>query len=300
MTVIPPFVDAHHHLWDLDQHYHVWLHADPPVTTFIGPYEGICVNYRVPDYLADAEGVPLIKSVHVQAEFDPGNPVGETEWLMSQYADHGFPHGIVGAAHLDSPDLDRLLAGHMAHANFRGIRHMVNWDPRPERSFTERADLMRDPAWRRGFARLVALDLTFDLQLWPAQMQEAASLVAAHPGARVVIDHTGFPMDRDEQSMQVWREGMRALAAHETVTTKISGLGMLDHNWTAASIRPVVLETIDIFGVDRCMFASNFPVDRLFGDYRSIIGAFADITADFSDDERTALFSGTATSFYRL
>jgi len=299
-VTIPPFVDAHHHLWDLDRHYHVWLHADPPVQTFIGPYESICVNYRVPEYLADADGLTVLKTVHVQAEFDPANPVGETEWLMEQYTEHGYPNGIVGAAHLDSPDLEQLLDGHMAHPNFRGIRHMLNWDPRPERSFTDRPDLMDDPAWRRGLSILVERDLSFDLQIWPSQMAQAAALLRSFPAARVVLNHTGFPIDRDEESMAQWRTGMRALAAEPGVMTKISGLGMLDHDWTTASIRPLVLETIEIFGVDRCMFATNFPVDRLFGSYRQILTAFSEITADFTPAERTALFSGTASTCYRI
>jgi len=298
--VIPPFVDAHHHLWDLDRHRHPWLQAADTNDPFLGPYGSICVNYRVPEFLADTDGISVVKTVHVQADFDPDDPVGETAWLMEQFADHGYPHGIVGAARLDAPDLDRVLAGHMAHANFRGIRQAVNWDDRPLLQMAERPGLLTDPAWRRGFGRIADLDLVFDLHLWPGQLLAAAELIGHYPNSRVVLDHTGLPIDQDPAGLAVWRTGMRALAAHDNVTTKISGLGMLDHNWTAESIRPIVLETIDIFGVDRCMFATNFPVDRLFGDYRTIVEAYSQITADFTDEERTALFAGTATAAYRI
>jgi predicted TIM-barrel fold metal-dependent hydrolase len=138
------------------------------------------------------------------------------------------------------------------------------------------------------------------MQIWPNQMQEAAALVAAYPDARVALNHTGFPIDRDPESMDMWRAGMRALATNGNVSVKISGLGMLDHNWTANSIRPIVLEAIDIFGPDRAMFASNFPVDKLYTDYATIFRAFSEITADFTPAERERLFAGTAIEFYDL
>jgi len=300
MADIPPFIDPHFHLWDLDRHVHPWQQGESKDDPLLGSFASICVNYRVPEYLADADGLTVLKTVHVQASFDPADPVGETAWLMEQYAEYGHPHGIVGAAQLDSPTLDTVLAGHLAHANIRGIRQAVNWDDRPHLRSAPRAGLMSDPAWRRGYARLAECDLSFDLHLWPGQLAEAASLIAAHPEVRVVLNHTGLPIDRDEESMAQWRTGMRALAAEPGVMTKISGLGMLDHDWTTASIRPLVLETIEIFGVDRCMFATNFPVDRLFGSYRQILTAFSEITADFTPAERTALFSGTAATCYRI
>jgi predicted TIM-barrel fold metal-dependent hydrolase len=296
---IPPIADAHHHLWDM-RDYHVWLHANPRVVNFVGDYESICQDYLASDYLADTEGLPVIASVHVQAEFDPSNPVGETEWLSRQAEATGFPMGIVGFADLSHPDVQALLEAHAEYDRFRGIRHMLNWDTVPGRSFAEHGDYMGSDAWRRGFALLAQMGLRFDMQIWPNQMQEAASLVAAYPDARVALNHTGFPIDRDPESMDMWRAGMCALAANSNVSVKISGLGMLDHHWTADSIRPIVLETIDIFGPDRAMFASNFPVDKLYTDYATIFRAFSEITADFTPAERERLFAGTAIEFYDL
>jgi len=296
---IPPIADAHHHLWDM-RDYHVWLHANPRVVNFVGDYEPICHDYLARDYLADTDNLPVVASVHIQAEFDPSNPVGETAWLTSQAEQTGFPTGIVGFADLSDPQVAQVLEAHAQFDRFRGIRHMLNWDHIPGRSFAERGDFMSDTQWRRGFDVLARMGLRFDMQIWPKQMQEAASLVADYPQARVAINHTGFPIDRDPSSMQLWREGMRSLAAQPNVSVKISGLGMLDHHWTAASIRPIVLEAIDMFGVQRSMFASNFPVDRLYSDYRTIFAAFSEITADFTVAERERLFSGTAIEFYDL
>jgi len=296
---IPPIADAHHHLWDM-RDYHVWLHANPRVVNFVGNYETICQDYLARDFLLDAAGLRVIASVHVQAEFDPSNPVGETAWLTQQAADTGFPMGIVGFADLSHPDVQSLLEAHAEYDRFRGIRHMLNWDTVPGRSFAEHGDYMSSADWRRGFDLLARMGLRLNMQIWPIQMQEAAALIAAYPDARVALNHTGFPIDRDEESLDLWRSGMRALAGNPNVSVKISGLGMLDHDWTADSIRPIVLEAIDIFGPDRAMFASNFPVDRLYSDYSTIFRAFNEITADFTPAERTRLFSGTAIEFYDL
>lgn len=296
---IPPIADAHHHLWDMND-YHVWLHANPRVVNFVGDYESICHDYLAADFIADTAGLPVIASVHVQAEFDPSNPVGETAWLTRQAEQTGFPTGIIGFADLSRPDVQGLLEAHAQYSRFRGIRHMLNWDTVEGRSFAEHGDYMSSQQWRQGFGLLARMGLRFDMQIWPTQMLEAAALIADYPDARVALNHTGFPIDRDEASMQVWREGMRALAAQPNVSVKISGLGMLDHQWTADTIRPIVLEAIDIFGADRSMFASNFPVDRLYSDYPTIFRAFSQITADFTPDERQRLFAGTAIEFYDL
>jgi predicted TIM-barrel fold metal-dependent hydrolase len=300
MTDVPDIVDAHHHLWDLDRHHYAWLQDQPRLQNFIGDYDAICTNYLVKDLLADARFVSLRKSVHVQAEFDASNPVGETEWLQEQADRSGFPHGIIGFVDLSDFDLQALLVSHSRFANFRGVRQMLNWDTIPGRAFAEHNEFMSSGRWRRGFGLLGSMGLSFDMHIWPHQMLQAAALIAAYPDTMVALNHTGLPIDRDAESMEVWRAGMRALAAQAGVYVKISGLGMLNHDWTTDSIRPIVLEAIDIFGADRCMFASNFPVDKLYADYSTVFRAFSDITDQFTPRERERLFSGNAIKFYRL
>jgi predicted TIM-barrel fold metal-dependent hydrolase len=131
-------------------------------------------------------------------------------------------------------------------------------------------------------------------------MADAAGLAQAHPETLIILDHAGMPVDRDEAGIRTWRQGMRALAAVPNVVSKISGLGAFDWRWSADSIRPFVLETIEIFGVSRCMFASNFPVDKLYSDFDSLYAAFHSITRDFSPDEKRRLFHDNAERYYRL
>jgi predicted TIM-barrel fold metal-dependent hydrolase len=143
-------------------------------------------------------------------------------------------------------------------------------------------------------------DLSFDLQIYASQMHDAAELAARHEGTTIILDHAGMPIDRDPESLALWHRGMQELAVQPNVSVKLSGLGMTDWRWTSGSIRPFILSTIDYFGVDRCMFASNFPVDRIYSSFETLYDAFAEIVADFSLDEQATLFGGTAARVYRL
>ncbi len=295
-----PIIDPHHHLWDLERFSYPWLTVKPQPLGVAGNISPIAHSYMVDDYLADASNQNLVKSVHIDAGFDPSQPVEETRWLQSLADQRGFPQGIVARTELNRPDVESVLAAQAEFANVRGIRHIVNWHPDPQKTYVDRPDLLTDPAWLTGFALLKKYDLSFDLQLYPAQMQDAARVAHRHPDTVIVVNHAGMPVDRDAEAIDLWRSGMRALAGEPNVWVKISGLGMVDWHWTEASIRPFVLETIDIFGPDRCMFASNFPVDKLYGSFDALYAAFSNIVSDFPRSERKKMFHDTAEAVYRL
>ncbi len=297
---VQPIIDPHQHLWDLERNLYPWLQEHLSVPRLEGDVRPLARNYLLADYLADARHQNVVKSVHVECGWNPADSVGETRWLQGIADRHGFPHGIVARATLDAPDIERILEEHVQYKNVRGVRHSVNWHPDPVKTYVDCPDLIRTDAWRRGFALLRRFDLSFDLQLYPAQMADAAALAHAHPDALIILDHAGMPVDRDEQGLQLWRRGMRELASATNVVTKISGLGTVDPHWTVASIRPFVLHTIETFGVNRCMFASNFPVDGLFSDFDTLYAAFREITASFSAEERRRLFHDNAARYYRL
>ena len=300
MPDVQPVIDAHHHLWDLECNEYPWLQARPFAPRLEGDIGPIARDYLLDDYLADARNQNVVKSVHIECGWNPSNPAGETEWLQRLADKHGYPHGIVGRATLDAPDVEEVLEGHARHKNIRGIRHAINWHPDPIKTYVDRPHLIRTAAWRRGFGLLQRFGFSFDLQLYPAQMADAAELARAHPDLLIILDHAGMPVDRNEEGLDLWRRGMRALATAPNVAVKISGLGTVDWNWTVESIRPFVLQTIEAFGVSRCMFASNFPVDKLYSDFDTLYGAFRTITEPFSTDERRMLFHDNAVRCYRL
>ncbi|CAB3778763.1 amidohydrolase family protein [Pararobbsia alpina] len=297
-------VDPHFHLWNLDTHHYPWL-ANPGIS-FVGDARALKHNYLIGDYFADTDDavdLEVIKAVHVDANHDPADPVAETRWLQA-IADspdgRGMPNGIVAGADLSADNVEAILAAHAAFPNTRGIRQILNVHPDPLYDYVGR-HFMREAAWRRNFGLLRKYRLSFDLQLYPSQMREAAELARENPHTPFIVNHAGMFVDRTSVvGWRAWRDGLRMLAACGNVAVKVSGLVMFDHQWTVESLRPYVLETIDAFGVERAMFASNFPVDRLFGGYRELWSAYAAIVADASESEKEALFRGNAERIYRI
>lgn len=293
-------VDAHHHLWDLQENRYPWL-TDQITTRVCGEYSAIRKNYLLEDLFRDAAEVKLIKSVHVQAEIDRSDPVRETRWLQAiadRTGSRGFPHGIVAFADLSSPDATSVLEAHCESPNVRGIRQMLHEaivDPeRPAPS------LLQNSVWRRNFPLLEKFGLSFDLQVYYQQMDEAREFVVEHPHTQFVLAHAGQPAQRDEEGIAGWRRGMRRLAELPNLCVKISGLGMFDRTWTKESLRPFVLETIEIFSPARCIFASNFPVDGMMTGYTRLWAAYAELTAGCTASEREKMFAGNAERVYRL
>ena len=300
MTEALSLIDAHMHLWDLKRIRYPWL--TPPLPIGItGDVTPIARNYLLDDYLADAahSGVRIEKLVHIEAGAHPEDALAETRWLQALCEARGFPQAIVAHAQLEKPDVAALLEQHAAHAAVRGIRQILNWHPDLLKTYTPR-NLLEDPAWRDGFACLARHGLSFDLQIYPAQMPAAARLAAQHPDTLLILNHTGMPVDRDDEGLRQWRRGMRLLAAQPSLAVKISGLAMLDWHWSEETLRPFVLETLDIFGAARTMLASNFPVDRLFGSFDQYFETYSGLLSGASPSERAALLGGTAARLYRI
>ena len=201
---------------------------------------------------------------------------------------------------LTSPAVRKQLTAHAALPSVRGVRDILNWHPDPVLTHRERADLITDPAWLAGFAALREFGFSFDLQVFPAQLGQAATLTAEHGDIPIVLDHAGMPIERDLSALNGWKRDLTAVAGESNTTVKISALGTNDHTWTIDSIRRIVLDTIEVFGPSRCMFASNFPVDGLYSTFGALFEAFDRITVGFTRSERADLFAGTARRFYRL
>ena len=299
----PRIVDAHIHWWDLDNNYYPWLSDQKVEEGGLSSASALAKSYLPEHYWRDAEGYNIVGLVHVQANWDPKDPVGETRWLQ-QLADsastRGMPQGIVGFADLAADNLDALLDGHARFRGARAIRHMMNHIPGNPALCWADQDYIENPKWVANFPRLARFGLGFDLMCFSNQMQAMARLAQENPGIPVYLEHTGMPYDHTPEGVAFWRQGMRALAAAPNVACKISGLGNTIANWNEDLIRPYVLDAIEIFGVDRCMFASNFPTDSQFSSMRAIWDAFSSIIGGFSDVERDKLFAANAIRYYRL
>ena len=294
-------IDAHHHLWDLDRNYHPWLCDEPPVEGRHGDYHAIRQSYLTDDFRHDWNGLRVVGSVYVEAEWDPADPAGETAWAESVAAETGFPTVIVAQAWLGRDDVADVLAAQASFARVRGVREKPAVAPRPNEVVPYAPGSMSDPEWQRGYALLEAHGLSFDLQAPFWHLPEARALAERFPGIVIILDHTGLPSLRSPEGLAAWRKCMRTLAEAPNTAVKISGLGE-PHlpKWSVRTHRDVVLETIDIFGVDRCMFGSNYPVDRLYAPYGTIMRGFQEMTSRFSFGERRLMFCENAMRWYRI
>jgi predicted TIM-barrel fold metal-dependent hydrolase len=295
-----PLIDAHHHLWDLSLGKHPWLAQEKPKEMVFGDPTPLYRNYLPPDLRADAQHQNLAGSVHVEAGWDPADPVGETRWLDRLASEHGLPTAFVVHAPLHKPEAAAVLAEQSTFEKVRGVRFILSWHSDPDKNFAARPDYMDDPGWLAGFGLLSRYDLSFDLMLYPSQMEAAAQLASRFPDIQIMLNHGGSPVDRKPEDMQRWRSGLKLLAANSNVAVKISDLVAYDHRWTIESLRPVVLACIEAFGTDRAMFASDFPVARLHATYDQVFDAFKTIVSDFSPAEQRGLFYGNARRLYRL
>lgn len=311
-----PIVDAHHHLWDRPG----W-------------------RFLIDDYKTElaASGHCIIASVFMQCQtaYDPTQPphlrpVGETAYVAAKAERLGpdgpaFCAGIVGHADLRlGAGVEAVLLAHIekGRGRFRGIRHITVWDADSSLMNPRSAGppgLLGDACFREGFARLAPLGLSFDAWLFQPQLDELTALAQAFPETTIVLDHLGGILGagayqgRRDELFRDWKRAIRDLARCPNVVVKIGGLGMRingfgfeqgmrppDSRALAEAWRPYVETAIEAFEPRRCMLESNAPVDR--GSYACAAGwnAFKRLTADYSADDRSALFWDTASRIYRL
>lgn len=290
-------VDAHQHFWSPQLHYYPWLCDEPPIGFRYGDYRALRRSYLPPDYRADAAPFQVEKSVYVEAEWDPADPVGEMHYIDSLRREYGLPTVAVAQAWLDADDAAAVLEQQAAFAFVRSVRHK----PRANRSPADAAPGgMSDARWRSGYAQLARHGLRFDLQTPWWHLAEAARLAADFPATPIILNHTGLPADRSAEGLAGWAKAMRAIAACPNVAVKISGLGQAGQAWTVAANGDIVRRVIELFGPERCMFASNFPVDSLCASFGTIFAGWQAIVRDCSAAEQRGLFRDNAIRIYAM
>ena len=295
-----PIVDAHQHFWNLERNYYPWLCDREPIPFRYGDYAALRQNYLPPDYRRDAAAFRVVKTVHMEAEWDRADPVAETRWIESLHREHGLPSACIGHAEFDRGDIAEVLTGHAQCPLVRGIRHKPKAAQDLRDAKRNAPGSMDDPAWRAGYALMERHGLSYDLQTPWWHLAAAADLARDFPRTTVIINHTGLPADRSADGLAAWRNALARTAAQPNVFIKISGLGLRGKPWTVAANGPVIRDTIAIFGVERCMFASNYPVDRLAGTFETIYRGFFAAVAGRSYAEQLQMFHDNACRVYRL
>ena len=292
-----PMIDTHHHIWlrkDVG-----WL-ADPPIPRMFGDYFGIRRDYPVEEWMNDIVPQGAVKSVHVTAMWGPGRALDETRWLQATADKHGFPHGIVCNVDLASPDAEAALTAQKQFPNLRGVRQMLYWDSDPVRQGALRVDYCNDRDFRRGFALLEKHNLHFELQVYAGQAAHAVELIKAFPNVRMILVHAGMLTARTQAAIDEWRAALTALAAFPNLHVKLSGLGMFNQGITLPQARQVIRDSIQIFGIERTIYGSNFPLEKLHASYADFFAVYRKVLSEYSEADQRKVFHDNAVKFYRL
>jgi predicted TIM-barrel fold metal-dependent hydrolase len=231
--------------------------------------------------------------------------VAETAWVAT-LAEEATAAGLPGPvacvvyAYLRAADVREVLARHCRHPLTRGVRQEAWFDPASTRADIPCEDLLSDPAWQEGYRALAEFGLSFDLLVWPAQLPQAAAIAANAPAVPVVLEHLGLPDPANDAGLQTWRAGVTTLAQLPHASVKLSAFSWLGNPRDEQAVRGVVGELLDLFGPQRCMVGTNFPVDRLAGDFGSLYELVVTNLQDLSDQQRVEVLAGTARRFYRI
>ncbi len=295
-----PIIDAHHHYWDPVANYHPWLRDKPMIRFRYGDYSAIRKAFLPPDYALIARGFNVVTTVTMEGEFDESDLTAESAWMSQIAAQQNAPAAHVARAILHRADAADVIGRHAAYSLIRAIRHKPTAAPSPGVMEAGAAGSMSDPAWQNGYAALKPNNLHFELQAPWWHTNELMKLVEKFPETPVVINHAFMPVDRSPDALKAWREALELASTAPEISIKISGIGISGKPWILADQRPIIDACIDQFGPDRCLFASNFPVDGLVGSFTDIYDGFLDATADMSRTDRIAMFHDNAVRVYRL
>ena len=313
-----PIVDPHHHLWQRagnDYLFHDLLADTQTGHNIVATVFVDCHSMYRKDGPAELRCLGETEFANGVAAMSASGLYGNLRACAGIVSHVDLRLGSKAGAVFDA----QIAAG---HGRFKGIRHQTGWDADPgirNVRTDPTPELTRDKTFRAGFAELAKRNLTFDAWLYHPQLAEIADLADAFPGTSIILDHIGGPLGyagyagRHAEVMAAWKKSMAELAQRQNIVVKVGGLGMA-MGWfdfykqptppgsqaLAAAFKPWVEPCIELFGVDRCMFESNFPVDRGTCDYATLWNAFKLVSAAASEDEKTALFSGTAARVYRL
>lgn len=291
-------VDSHHHLWRIDDL--PWLAGDM-VPRIFGPYEPIRRDYLATEYIEEATSNGITSSVYVQANWPLEKSLDEVRWLHDVNAETGWPMAVIGSADLFDPDAASVMRQQAKLSPLvRGTRLQLHWHERPEFRFASTADRMHDEVFRKNIAVLSELDWVFELQVFAPQMADAAKFVAAFPDTTFVLVHAGMLESTELHQTAEWTAGMRMLADQPNVVVKLTGQGTFVHRVDRTLINFVTATCLDLFGPDRCMWGSNFPVEKIWTDLSSLVDAWRSALRSYPMSVQKKVLSDNAIRVYSL
>jgi predicted TIM-barrel fold metal-dependent hydrolase len=283
-------VDSHLHLWDLGANP-TWYPAmlDAGADFGLGDMSGMRRDHLAGDYRSETADWAVVKAVHVSAVSAARVHLDEGRWVDGELDRLGLPAAVIGAVEPAQTlaEIEADIAEQARSPRFRGVRVLAGLD------FAS--------ATADGLLALLADGgHVFDVVVHPPQAEAFGELLARHPSATVVLEHAGWPLGTDADSRELWRRGLDRLAAYPNLSCKLSGVAMVTHSFATDALRPWVEGCLEAFGPDRCLFGSNFPVDRLFGSFDQLLDAYVELTSGLDPQERVRVFGTNAERLYRV
>lgn len=291
-----PFLDSHQHFWDLSLQRHPWLLAMPADH----PDAALKKDCLPGEYSALAADCGIVASVHVEANWDPGDPFGETLWLDSLERPKGIAGRYVAYASLGDDNAASVIEQHARHPLVVGLREILSWHPDPAKSRNASNDRLGNAGWRNNLQRAGEHGLSFDLLVTPHQFDDVARLAGDFEPMSFVLNHYGSPMDRDAEGMAFWRDGLSRLARHPNIVLKLSDPVAYDRDWTPQSLADVTHAAIEAFGPDRCLFATDYPVAGLYIGFADWMDFMRNALGRYTPDEARAIAIENAARIYRF
>lgn len=294
-------LDCHQHFFDARRfRYPVFEAPSAGFEALVGDYSALPRVYLPEHYARDAKGLNVGHTVW--AEFISDDPGGEVRWANELADTTGRPNGMIASVDFLDPELDRVLETYASSKHVRCVRQHLGWHPtNPALRFATRPDLLSDDLWRGRIAALRGRGLVCELEVFSPQLPDLLPVALAYPGIQFVLPVMGWPLDLTQDGYKSWKRALAALSACSNVAVKIFGMECIfGIRWTVPQVRPWILETIEIFGSARCMFASHLPLCTLACSVQKLYEAYFEIIADFSLSERSQLLHDTAANVYRI
>ena len=275
-------IDTHQHLWDLDLFGYSWCAGIPELSR----------SFRMADYLEATRGLEIYKTVFVEPDVDEPFMLDETKWVLKLAEEENLLQGVVATGRPERADFKGYLDQIAGHPALKGIRRVLHVQP---------DDLSESPLFLENIRSLEAYGLSFDICVLSRQLPQAINLVRHCPGVSFILDHCGNPLVKECED-EPWKTLLKEISSFSNVACKVSGIVVnADHrNWIPEDLRPYIEYVIEVFGSDRVMFGSDWPVCTLAASYRKWVAALTLLTKATGESNQRKLFLENAERIYRL
>ena len=270
-------IDAHHHLWDLNAVDYPWL-MEKGKKRFFGDPTSIQRNYLIDEHIKLAAALGFKASVHIQVGAADG--LEEAKWVNKIVSENqSWPMAQVAFCDLSGDQREIHLDELQKLSSVVGVRQIIGRSPE-EDSTSKTNELLTSDNFMQGLQSISDRGLSFDLQIIPELSETCAAVFSQFPNLQVILCHAGSPYNRTEEGITSWSSDLNHLSKLSNVSCKLSGLGMFDHNWTQATVAPIVTTVMEQFGPAQVMFGSNFPVDSLSSSFKALFERLTSIVGE--------------------